>query len=112
MHCYRTAALYIYNHLNILFLFGTEWPAYLCFFSPVVSASDRNSVFSSDSSIQLPAAAVAPDQRKRHQNQKVLKNNSTHLSQGEAFRCFQHAPYYFHSHSFPLHLQSRTQQLL
>lgn len=45
-------------------------------------------------------------------NQKVFKNNSTHLSQGEAFRCFQHARYFFHPHSFPLHLHSRAQQPL
>lgn len=49
------------------------WPAYPCFFFPVVSASDKNSSFSSDFSFQLPAAAAAPDQRKWHQNQKVLK---------------------------------------
>lgn len=89
------SALYIYNNQN--FIWALEWLTYLCFFPLVVAVSGRNFLFSSDFSFQLQAAAVAPDQRKWHRNQKVLKKNSMHL--------------FWHYHSFSLHLDSRAQYL-
>lgn len=68
MHCFRNSGCI---HLQFVFLVP-ERPAYLCFFSPVASASDRNSLFSSDFSFQLSAAAAAPDQRKWHQKSEGL----------------------------------------